>query len=77
MYDYNAYKETENGYPIPAVGDDGKKGEYSYIRTDCGNYWFSICKDPMRRDGCLCPKCGKTIRIAESYKMWREQHEIH
>ena len=49
---------TEKGLARPSV-----TGEGSYIRTDCGNWWFSICKDPMCRNHCICPKCGKTVEV--------------
>lgn len=40
-----------------------KSGTGSWIITECGNRWYSGCSDPMRRNGCLCPKCGKTIVV--------------
>ena len=55
------YGETESGYPRQATDD--KDGEYSYIWTPCQNFWYSVVKDPMYRDGCICPKCGKTVRV--------------
>ena len=53
--------ETERAYPRPATID--KDGEYSYLHTECGNWWYSTTKDPMYRDGCICPKCGKIIKV--------------
>ena len=53
--------ETEKAYPRPAVTD--KEGEYSYLFTECGNRWYSTTTDPMYRDGCICPKCGKIIQV--------------
>lgn len=53
--------ETEKGYPRPATTD--KFGEYSYIYTECGNYWYSTVKDPMYRNNCICPKCKKMIKV--------------
>lgn len=55
------YNETENGYPRQGIGD--KDGEYSYIFTHCGNYWYSVNKNPMKRDRCVCPKCGRIINV--------------
>lgn len=52
---------TEKAYPRPAVGD--KDGEYSYLFTECGNIWYSTTKDPMWRDNCICPKCGKIVKV--------------
>ena len=51
----------ENGYATQGVVD--KEGEYSFIRTECKNTWYSIDKNPMRRNGCKCTKCGKTIKV--------------
>ena len=48
------YNENENGYPRQGIGD--KDGEYSYIFTECGNYWYSVNSNPMKRDRCVCPK---------------------
>ena len=53
--------ETEKAYPRPATTD--KEGEYSYLFTECGNRWYSTTTNPMYRDGCICPKCGKTIKV--------------
>ena len=50
--------ETEKAYPIPA-----KDGNGCYLFTECDNRWYSIEKDPMWRDNCICPKCGKTIKV--------------
>lgn len=47
-YNYDNYKETEAGYPTKCSGDGF--GEYRYIKTYCGNMWFSIDPNPMRRD---------------------------
>ncbi len=52
---------SEKAYPRPAVND--KSGEYSYLFTECGNIWYSTTKDPMYRNGCICPKCGKTVKV--------------
>ena len=49
--------ETEKAIPRPATTD--KEGEYSYLFTECGNVWYSVTKDPMYRNNCICPKCGK------------------
>lgn len=53
--------EYENGYPRKATCDKGD--EYSFIFTECGNYWYSINNDPMYRNNCKCPKCGKYVKI--------------
>lgn len=55
------YGETEKAYARPCVGD--KIGEYSYLHTECGNWWYSVKTDPMKRDGCICPKCGRTVKV--------------
>ena len=49
--------EFETGYARPGTGDNF--GEYSYIYTECGNWWYSVNTDPMRRSvgrlsGLLC-----------------------
>lgn len=53
--------ETEKAIPRPATTD--KDGEYSYLLTECGNMWYSVTKDPMYRNNCICPKCGKTVLV--------------
>lgn len=53
--------ETEKAIPRPATTD--KEGEYSYLLTECGNTWYSVTKDPMYRNNCICPKCGKTVLV--------------
>lgn len=53
--------EIEKAYARHGVGDDF--GEYSYLYTECKNYWYSVNKDPMYRNGCRCPKCGKIVRV--------------
>ena len=25
--------------------------------------WYSVNTDPMRRNGCICPKCGKIVQV--------------
>lgn len=57
----NMNKEYENAYARPGTGDDF--GEYSYLYTECNNWWYSVNPDPMRRNNCICPKCGKTVRV--------------
>lgn len=59
-FKYNS-NEYENGYARKSVTD--KDGEYSYISTDCINIWYSVNKNPMYRNNCVCPKCGRTIRV--------------
>jgi ribosomal protein S27AE len=53
--------EYEKAYPWPSTSD--KDGEYSFLRTECGNSWYSVKTDPMLRNGCICPKCGKIVRV--------------
>lgn len=55
------YGEFENAYPMKST--ECKKGEYRFLRTECGNSWYSVKTDPMKRDGCICPKCGRTVRV--------------
>lgn len=52
---------TEKAYAIQSTIDG--EGEYRFLRTECGNTWYSINPDPMRRQNCICPKCGKTIQV--------------
>ena len=40
--------ETEKAYPQQSTAD--KDGEYIYLYTECGNSWYSVNTDPMRRD---------------------------
>ena len=53
--------ETEKAYPQQSTAD--KDGEYSYLYTECGNLWYSVNTDPMRRDRRICPKCGRIVKI--------------
>ena len=53
--------DCENGYARQGTCDDF--GEYSYIYTECGNSWYSVDSNPMRRDGCICPNCGKIVKV--------------
>lgn len=53
--------ETEKAYPQQSTAD--KDGEYSYLYTECGNSWYSVNTDPMRRDNCICPKCGRIVKV--------------
>ena len=55
------YNKTETAEAIQSTTD--KIGEYSYLHTECGNWWYSVNTNPMRREGCICPKCGKTIKV--------------
>lgn len=59
------WKGTEKAYPRQCTED--KDGEYRYLHTECGNYWYSVNPDPMRRNNCICPKCGKTVKVMTSY----------
>ena len=54
-------EETEKGYAWPSKTD--RDGEYSFLLTECGNSWYSVNTNPMRRNGCICPKCGKIVRV--------------
>ena len=56
-----AKNETEKAYPRQSTVDKG--GEYSYLFTECGNIWYSVNTNPMHRDGCICPKCGRTVKV--------------
>ena len=60
-YSVKNYNKTETAEARPSVND--ADGEYSYLYTECGNWWYSADPNPMRRDGCICPKCGKTIKV--------------
>ncbi|MBD5534574.1 MAG: hypothetical protein HDQ99_02720 [Lachnospiraceae bacterium] len=53
--------ETEKAYPQQSTVD--KDEEYSYLYTECGNSWYSVNTDPMHRDNCICPKCGRTVKV--------------
>ena len=53
--------EIEKAYARQSVCDN--ENEYSFLYTECGNSWYSVSRNPMRRDGCVCPKCGKIIRV--------------
>jgi hypothetical protein len=55
------YGEFEKAYPMKST--KCKEGEYRFLRTECGNSWYSVKTDPMKRDGCICPKCGRTVRV--------------
>lgn len=59
-------RETELGYPRKSNTDG--PGEYSYIFTECKNMWYSVRNNPMGRDECLCPKCGKIIKVVMPYE---------
>lgn len=58
---YNNYKKTERAYPIKSTMC--RNGEYRFLRTECGNSWYSVNPNPMKRDGCICPKCGRTVKV--------------
>lgn len=38
-------------------------GEVSWIQTECGNSWYMHKRYPFDANGCICPKCGKTIKL--------------
>lgn len=54
-------KGTEKAYAWPSKTDHD--GEYSFLLTECGNSWYSVNTDPMHRNGCICPKCGKIVQV--------------
>lgn len=56
--------ETENAYPRQSTTD--KEGEYSYLYTECGNWWYSVNTDPVRRNNCICPKCKKVVKVVSA-----------
>ena len=60
-FDYEKRVGTEKGYPRQSTVD--KDGEYSYLFTECKNMWYSVNTDPMRRNNCICHKCGKVVKI--------------
>ena len=53
--------EIEKAYAWQSKTDQPE--EYSFLLTECGNSWYSVNTDPMHRDGCICPKCGKIVRV--------------
>lgn len=53
--------ETEKAYPRQSVTD--QSGEYSFLHTECGNSSYSVNTNPMYRNGCVCPKCGKVVQV--------------
>lgn len=55
------WNQTEKAYPRQAKDD--KEGEYSYLYTECNNFWYSRTKNPMFRDNCICPKCKRVIKV--------------
>lgn len=57
-------KETEKAWPRQSVTD--KDGEYSYLFTECKNLWYSVKTNPMSRDNCVCPKCGKIVKVVNT-----------
>lgn len=63
MWDYTRRWEgdVEKAYPCKSKSDG--LGEYSFLRTECGNSWYSVNPNPMRRNGCICPRCGKTVKV--------------
>ena len=61
MEEVKLMMEIETGEARQSVTD--KDGEYSYLYTDCRNWWYSVKTNPMSRDGCICPKCGRIIRV--------------
>lgn len=58
-------RKTEKAYPRQSTAD--KDGEYSYLYTECGNWWYSVKTDPMYRDNCICPKCGKVVKVVRTW----------
>lgn len=53
--------ETEKGYPRQGTAD--KDNEYSCLYTECGNWWYSVNTDSLRRDNCISPKCGRVVKV--------------
>ena len=53
--------EIEKAYAWQSKMDQPE--EYSFLLTECGNSWYSVNTNPMHRDGCICPKCGKIVRV--------------
>lgn len=51
--------ETEKGFLRQATIDND--GEYSYVRTQCGNWLYCHKGTAMKYNHKICPKCGKTI----------------
>ena len=54
-------EEMEKAYAWPSTTD--RDGEYSFLLTECGSSWYSANTDPMYRNGCICPKCGKIVQV--------------
>lgn len=63
MWEYTRRWDDDMEKAWPRQSNSDKDGEYSFLRTECGNSWYSVNKNPMRRDGCICPKCGKIVRV--------------
>lgn len=63
-FNYDHCRETEYGYPIQSTTD--KPGEYSFVRTGtCLNTMYLGGRNYTEMDGRICPKCGRTIRMAK------------
>lgn len=63
-FNYNNYKETENGYPLQGSYDT--PGKYSFVRTGtCLNTIYLGGRHYTEMDGRICPKCGRIIKICE------------
>lgn len=63
---YNNCKQTEVGKVWADKNGKvwaDKNGRGNWIITECGNRLFFIDSDPTRINGCLCPKCGKTVVV--------------
>lgn len=60
-YSVKNYNKTETAEARQSIDD--KDGEYSYLYTECHNYWYSVNPNPKCRDGHLCPKCGKKVKV--------------
>lgn len=45
-----------------------KDGEVSWCNTECNNEIYMHKRDPYSIHNCICPKCGKTIKLIELEK---------
>lgn len=53
--------EMEKAFPRQSKSD--KPGQYSYLLTGCKNWLYCHNGSYMKYDGCICPKCGRTIIV--------------
>lgn len=52
--------ETEKAYPRQSHTD--KNNEYSYLYTECGNWWY-IGTTLLGRNNWICPNCGRIVKV--------------